>query len=175
MAGAVWVRLPLMPVTVTVDVAVGVLPEVVTVSTELPGAVTVEGVRVAVAPAGWPAAVRATGPVNPPCTARVRGKSAVAPGLRVIDAVPLANVKSGGTITFMVTGPAARTRLPLAPLIVMVDVATGVLAAVVTVSVLEPPPATLAGVKLAVAPTGSPAAVSVIAPAKFFNPVTVTV
>jgi hypothetical protein len=57
----------------------------------------------------------------------------------------------------------------------MVAVATGVLAAVVTVSVLLPAPAMLAGLKVAVAPVGSPAAVSVIAPAKFFNPVTVTV
>jgi hypothetical protein len=72
-AGAVWVKVPLMPVTVTVEVAGGVPPDVVTISTAVPGAVTVEGVTVAVAPAGWPAAVRATAPLNPPCAPIVRG------------------------------------------------------------------------------------------------------
>jgi hypothetical protein len=118
-AGAVWVRLPLMPVTVTVDVAVGVLLDVVTVSVAVPGAVTVEGVRVAVAPAGWPAAVIATGPVNPPCTARVRGKSAVAPGLKVIDGVPFVIPKSGGMMTLSVVVPLVRVMLPLVPVTVI--------------------------------------------------------
>jgi hypothetical protein len=59
--------------------------------------------------------------------------------------------------------------LPLTPVIVTVDVPAGVLPAVVTVSVELPAPVTVAGAKLAVAPVGSPLALSVTTPANPFN------
>jgi hypothetical protein len=62
---AVCVRLPLVPVMVTVDVPTGVVPLVVTVSVELPDPVTVAGTKLAVAPAGSPLALSVTTPLNP--------------------------------------------------------------------------------------------------------------
>jgi hypothetical protein len=62
---AVCVRLPLIPVIVSVDVPTGVLPVVVTVNVELPVPVTVAGEKLAVVPAGNPLALSVTAPVNP--------------------------------------------------------------------------------------------------------------
>jgi hypothetical protein len=59
------VRLPLVPVSVNVDVPTGVLPVVVTVNVELPAPVTVAGEKLAVAPVGNPLALSVTTPVNP--------------------------------------------------------------------------------------------------------------
>jgi hypothetical protein len=57
-------------------------------------------------------------------------------------------------------------KLPLVPLIVNVDVPTGVLPVVVTVNVELPVPVTVAGEKLAVAPAGNPLKVKPIEPEK---------
>jgi hypothetical protein len=60
------VRLLLVPVIVSVEVAGGVVPlVVVTVIVEGPLPVMVGGAKLALAPAGNPVAVRVTGPVNP--------------------------------------------------------------------------------------------------------------
>jgi len=60
---------PLVPVIVRLELAVGVLLEVVTVRVELaPGAMEV-GLNEAVAPAGRPLTDRFTVPVKPPCAA----------------------------------------------------------------------------------------------------------
>jgi hypothetical protein len=59
-----WVRLPLVPVMVSVEVAVGVVPSVVTVSVEGPLPLMVAGEKLAVAPVGKPLALRVTVPVN---------------------------------------------------------------------------------------------------------------
>ena len=61
----VWVRLPLTPLIVKVEVPSGVLPVVVTVRVELPDPVTVAGEKLAVAPVGKPLALSVTTPVNP--------------------------------------------------------------------------------------------------------------
>jgi hypothetical protein len=60
-------------------------------------------------------------------------------------------------------------KLPLTPLIVNVDVPTGVLPVVVTVNVELPVPVTVAGEKLAVAPVGNPLALSVTTPVNPFK------
>jgi hypothetical protein len=60
-------------------------------------------------------------------------------------------------------------KLPLVPVIVSVDVPTGVLPVVVTVNVELPVPATVAGEKLAVALSGKPLALSVTTPANPFS------
>jgi hypothetical protein len=61
----VCVKLPLVPLIVSVDVPTGVLPLVVTVSVDVPVPVTVAGEKPAVAPAGNPLTLSATAPVNP--------------------------------------------------------------------------------------------------------------
>ena len=61
----VCVKLPLVPLIVSVDVPTGVLPLVVTVSVDVPVPVTVPGEKPAVAPAGNPLTLSATAPANP--------------------------------------------------------------------------------------------------------------
>jgi hypothetical protein len=61
----VCVKLPLVPVIVSVDVPTGVLPVVVTVNVELPVPVTVPGEKAAVAPAGNPLTLSAMEPEKP--------------------------------------------------------------------------------------------------------------
>ena len=57
---------PFVPVMVSVELAAGVVLEVVTVSVELPvPPVIVLGLKLAVAPVGNPATVSATSPVSP--------------------------------------------------------------------------------------------------------------
>jgi hypothetical protein len=80
-------------------------------------------------------------------------------------------VKSGGggcAVTTRLTVVVC-VRLPLTPVIVTVDVPTGVLPVVVTVNAELPDPVTVAGAKLAVAPAGSPLALSVTTPVNPFN------
>ena len=60
-----WVRAPLVPVMVSVEVPVGVVPAVVTVSVEGPLPLMVAGEKLAVAPVGKPLALRVTVPANP--------------------------------------------------------------------------------------------------------------
>jgi len=78
----------------------------------------------------------------------------------------------GGAFTTRLTVVVCVT-LPLIPVIVRVDVPTGVLAVVVTVKVELP--ATVAGEKLAVAPVGSPLALKAMEPEKPENAVVLTV
>ena len=66
-------------------------------------------------------------------------------------------------------------RVPLVPVMVSVEVPTGVELAVVTVSVEVPLPLIVAGEKLAVAPVGNPLAPRVTAPVNPFSAPTVTV
>jgi len=61
----VCVTLPLMPLSVNVEVPTGVLPVVVTVNVEFPAPITVAGEKLAVAPVGNPLALNVTTPVNP--------------------------------------------------------------------------------------------------------------
>jgi hypothetical protein len=65
--------------------------------------------------------------------------------------------------------------LPLIPVIVSVDVPTGVLPVIVTVKVELPVPVTVAGEKPAVAPAGNPLALSAMEPEKPENAVVLTV
>jgi hypothetical protein len=69
----------------------------------------------------------------------------------------------------------AWTRVPLVPVIVRVELPTGVLALVVTVMVDDPVPVTVVGLKLAVTPVGNPLALKVTIPLKPPDGVTVAV
>ena len=65
--------------------------------------------------------------------------------------------------------------VPLVPVMVKVDVAAGVLAAVLTVMIVVPdPPVMVAGLKLAVAPDGNPVTLGVIVPVNPLTAVKVT-
>ena len=68
------------------------------------------------------------------------------------------------------------TVVPLVPATVSVELAPGVAAVVFTVMVVVPaPPATVAGLKLAVAPAGSPLTLGVRVPVNPFTAAIVTV
>src|SRR5271165_3455489 len=161
----VCVRLPLVPVMVTVDVPTGVVPLVVTVSVELPDPVTVAGTKFAVVPAGNPLALSVTTPPNP----------FNAPILAVyVVALPATTVCVPGVAVRLKLGgggvpPAACVNAPLVPVMVTVDVPTGVVPLVLTVRVELPVPVTVAGTKFAVAPAGNPLALSVTTPLNPFN------
>src|SRR5262245_23733969 len=99
----------------------------------------------------------------------------MAPGRTVTDDKPLVTAKSGGIMTFRVAAPAAREIVPLVPVTTICELPNGVVASVVMVSVLAPPPATEAGLNTAVAPTGKPEALNTITPLKPFVGGAVTV
>ena len=61
-----WFRLPLTPLTVSVDVPAGVVLNVLMVNVDVPDPVIVVGLKVPVAPAGSPLTPRFTTPENPP-------------------------------------------------------------------------------------------------------------
>jgi len=75
-------------------------------------------------------------------------------------------VKSGGGACVFTTKLTVVlcVKLPLTPVIVNVDVPTGVLPVVVTVNVELPDPVTVAGEKPAVAPAGNPLALRAMEP-----------
>ena len=62
---AVWLRLPLLPVTVSAYVPAAVLVPTVTTRFDVPDPVTVAGVNVAVAPVGNPLTLNPTLPAKP--------------------------------------------------------------------------------------------------------------
>jgi hypothetical protein len=59
------VRLPLVPVIVSVEVPAGVVPLVVTDSVVAPEPLTVEGAKLAVVPVGSPVTLKLTAPLKP--------------------------------------------------------------------------------------------------------------
>jgi hypothetical protein len=165
---AVWVKLPLVPVMVSGYVPSGVVELVVTVSVEVPDPVTVAGEKLAVAPAGSPLALSVTTPLNPFSAPMLVVKVVAFPTTTVCELGVAVRLKFGGgwvAATVKLT-LAVWVKLPLVPVIVSVDVPSGVVPLVVTVSVELPEPVTVAGEKLAVAPAGNPLALSVTAPLK---------
>jgi hypothetical protein len=173
----VCVVLPLVPMSVTVDVPAGVVLVVVTVSVEVPDPVTVAGEKLAVAPLGNPLALSVTTPANPFNDPIVAVYVVVFPATTVCVLGLPAIVKSGGggaAFTTRLT-VAACVSVPLVPVIVNADVPTGVLPVVVTVNVELPEPVMVVGEKLAVVPAGNPLALSVTTPVKLFNAVIVVV
>ncbi len=84
------------------------------------------------------------------------------------------SVKSAGELTIRVT-LVVWFREPLAPAMVAVELPTGVVLAVVIVMMVDPEPLTEEGLKLALAPAGSPVALKLTLPANPPDGVTVTV
>jgi len=163
---------PLVPVTVSVEFAPGVAEVVVTVMVEVPAPVMVAGLNEAVAPAGRPLTVGVTTPLNPFTAVVVTVYVVLPPATTVWVLGVTATVKS---TTLKVTGVVC-TSDPFVPLIVRVELAVGVLLAVVTVSVDVPVlPVIVLGLKLAVAPVGSPVTVNATLPVSPFIAVLVIV
>jgi hypothetical protein len=171
---AEWLKAPLVPVTVRVDVAAGVVVLVVTVIVEVPLAVTVVGLKLAEAPVGNPLALSVTTPVNPFRAPIVTVYVVELPALTVWEAGDAEREKSGADATTRLE-VAECVRLPLVPVIVSVEVPVGVVPVVVTVIVEVPLVVTVAGEKLALAPVGRPLALSVTVPVNPFRAPIVTV
>ena len=96
-----------MPVTVSVDVAAGVVMLVVTVIVEVPLVVTVVGLKLAEAPVGRPLALSVTVPANPFSAPMVTVYVVELPAVTVCVPGEAPMVKSG-------TGAAVTTRLVVA-------------------------------------------------------------
>src|SRR5258708_7856604 len=162
---------PLDPLMVSVELAAGVLPEVVIVRTVVPEPVIVAGLNVAVAPAGNPVTVGVTVPLNPLIAVLLTVYVVLAPITTCWVAGVAATVKS---TTLKVTG-AVCTTAPLVPWMVSVELTVGVVPEVVTVRVDVPVlPTMVEGLKVAVAPVGSPVTVRAMFPVSPFNPVLLT-
>jgi hypothetical protein len=152
------VALAAVPVTVTVYVPAGVDAAVLIVSVDDPPAVTELGFKLAVAPDGSPLALSDIDCADPLVTAVEMVDVAPPPcvtdtlaGLAVIEK-SLATTVSDRVVECVALAPV--------PVTVTVYVPAGVVAAVLIVSVDDPPAVTELGLKLAVAPEGSPLALS---------------
>lgn len=157
------VRLPEVPVTVTVDVVSAA--ELAAVNVSVLALVVLAGLKAAVTPVGRPEALRATVPLNPYSGFTVMTLVAVAAGATLTLVGDAERVNVGGPVTVSVS-LTALVRLPEVPVMVTLAEATAALLAAVNVTVLFV--AVLAGEKLAVTPVGSPDAVSATVPLKPF-------
>lgn len=146
--------------------------DVLMVMVEVPPPAIVPGLNEADAPLGRPEALNGTLPVNELRAVIVTVKVVPPPAVRVWLAGEMAMVKS---VTLIVTPDAAFALGPLVPVTVNVELAAGVVLEVDTVMVEDPAPVMVAGLKLAVAPTGNPATVGVITPLNPFSAVVDTV
>jgi hypothetical protein len=162
------VRVPLVPVSVKVELPAGVLPVVVIVSVDVPDVVTEVGLNDAVAPVGSPLALRFTVPVNPFNAPIVAVYVVDPPAVTVCELGDAEIVKSGAALTTSVTVVLC-VRVPLVPVTVNVELPAGVLPVVVIVSVDVPDVVTEAGLNDAVAPVGSPLALRFTVPVNPFN------
>lgn len=166
----VWVRLPLVPVTVTLDVPVAAVADAVKVSVLLP--VVDAGLKLAVTPVGKPLAARATLPVNPPKGVTVTVLVPVPPCVTV--ALAAAREKSGFCAWFTVKWIwIVWLMFPLVPVMLMVAIPSEAELVAVKVSVLVV--VADAGLKVAVTPPGTPLALKATLPLKIPIGVMVTV
>jgi hypothetical protein len=153
------VRLPEVPVTVTVAVPAVAVLEAISVNTLEPVAGFVP--NPAVTPAGKPLAARATLPVKPLAPVMLTVSVTLAPCTTATAAVVGASVKLGAAFTVSDTVVEA-VRVPEVPEIV--TVAVPVVAVLVAVKVMPLEPVAGFVPNPAVTPAGSPVAVSVTEP-----------
>ena len=93
----------------------------------------------------------------------------------VIDDDPTFEITGGVASVIVRLTEVVGDRVPLVPVIVRVEVLTGVVPLVVMVRVEVPEPVTVAGLKLPLAPEGRPLTLSATVPVKPPEGVTVTV
>jgi hypothetical protein len=162
---AVLVKLPDLPVMVTVDVPIDAVDGISSVSVALEGVVPV--LKDPTTPVDRPEIVTVTVLPKPFCGVKVRVLVAAAPRgtLRVLGEAD--NVNVGGKVTVSAT-VVLLVRAPELPAIVTVAVAAAAVLAAVKVTVVWPP---LMAPKLAMTPEGNPEAASAIALLKPFKAV----
>src|SRR5215471_12575467 len=133
---------------------------------EEPDPVTEAGLKLALAPAGNPLALRLTAPANPPEPVTVAVYDVPFPAVTVWEAGVALTEKSPttGAVTTRVT-EAVWVVVPLVPVIVNGKLPVGVVLLVVTVSV-ESPEVTDAGLNVPVAPAGKPLTLRLTVPVK---------
>jgi len=159
------VRDPEAPVRVTVDVPGDALADAVKVAV-LVWVVADTALKVAVTPAGNPAAVSATVPLNPFCGVTVIVLGALAPADIVRLAGAAVRAKVGGRAESVRAMAAVARRLPEVPVTVTVAAPSAAELDAVSVNVLVP--VALAGLNDAVTPEGNPDAAKATVPLKPF-------
>jgi hypothetical protein len=164
----VWLRLPLVAVIVRVDVPTGVEELVCIVTVEAPAPAIGFAANVAVAFAGNPLMLKLIFPLKPLITEVDTVKVAAPPAAIPEDCGVTEMEKSGIAFTTRFT-LMLWVRFPLAPVICNTVVPPGVEDEVFTVKVEDPEPVTELGLKLAVAPVGSPARLKFTVPVKPFK------
>lgn len=148
--------------------------EIVTVDEPEPP-VTEVGLKLALAPAGRPLAVKDTVPAYPFSGLILAVKLALAPGIMACELGVAEMEKSGGGVTVKVT-VVELDRVPLTPLMVSVYVPAAVEVEVETVSVDEPEaPVMEGGLNVGVAPDGNPLTLRLTVPVNPLEGVTVAV
>jgi hypothetical protein len=157
------VKLPLVPVTVTVynPAETELAAVIATALVPDPGAAMVEGVKPTVSPIGE-TAVRTTAPLKPLAIALVSVKGAPAPGETVTPGTLVVSVNGGTTVKWTLVDDVIPSPVPVT---VMVAEPGTAVAPTVIVSTLDPAPgaATLGGARVAVTPAGAPLTVSATA------------
>ncbi len=166
----VMLRLPEVPVTVTVDVASAA--ELAAVNVSVLALVVLAGLKAAVTPVGRPETFRATVPLKPYSGFTAIELVLVEPGAMLTLVGDAERVNVGGPVTVSVS-LTVLVRLPDVPMIVIVVGPAVAEAATVSVRVLLVVAA--AGLKDAVTPAGRPDAASVTVPLKPFCGLTVMV
>ncbi len=172
----VWTKAPLVPVIVSVKVPVDAVLEGATVRVTVPEPVTVVLLNRACVPDPNPLKLRVTVPANPfnAVTVTVYEPWLPRATVRLAGVAEIEKSATAEEFTTSVT-VAVWTVAPLVPVMVIVDVPTGVVPSVVTVKVEDPDVVTDVGLKVAVAPVGNPLAVKVTVPVKPFRAVIVAV
>ncbi|HKE96601.1 MAG TPA: hypothetical protein VKB34_19990, partial [Povalibacter sp.] len=161
----VWVRVPEVPVTVSVAAPSVAVADALRVSVELLPVVDA-GLKLAVTPLGRPLTVRATLPVNPPVLAMAT--DAIPEALRATERLVgvIDSEKSAGVTAFTVSATlAVCDNDPDVPVIVTVAAPSVAVDDAVKVSVAAVPVVDV-GLKLAVTPLGNPLAVKAMLPVK---------
>jgi hypothetical protein len=159
----VWLRLPEVPVIVTVNVPVAAAA--LTISVNELVLVVETGLKVAVTPLGKPAADKLTVPLKPPRGATLMVLEPLDPWATVTLLGDAERLKFAGTVTVRDT-VAVWLKLPEVPVIVTVDVP--VVAVLPAVSVKELVVVAEVGLNVAVTPLGKPDADKLTVPVKPF-------
>lgn len=157
---AVWMRLPDLPVRVTVDGPVAADAVTVSVSATLAGVGPLPNDPRT--PEGRPDMLTVTEPVNPFSGVNVRMLFPVAPCAMLRDAGEAASMKVGAAATVNAI-VVVSVRLPDLPVIVIVEVPAAAVLAAANVSVLLP---AVIAPKVAVTPVGRPDADNATVPLK---------
>jgi hypothetical protein len=158
---ALLLKVPEVPVTVTMDVTAAAVLAAVRVTVLMPD---LTALRVAVTPLGSPDAASATVPLKPKMSVMAMVLALLAPGvtLKVVGVAARVKLGCGTIVSAIVT---LGVRLPDVPVIVTVAGPVDALAAALKVAVLLKPPGEP---NVAVTPDGRPDAVRATAPLKPF-------